>query len=124
MIGLGILLVVLINVTAAGHNNDKGMYKLSGRKEMFELLNVLGLCDRGYSNNQLIRPDDPNVSLSLNVSVEEFSYIQAKYRSLVENLFAVIKLFSYAGTKAKDTPEVQALNLVTIYSLSKLKLSA
>lgn len=89
-----------------------GIFKLSGFKDFIELLNIFGLCDRGYNHYLLIRPDDNNT--------KDFSSTQSKYRSPGEIVFSKTKCFSYAEKKTKDTPEIQAFNLMTIYNLVRM----
>ena len=51
-----------IKVTIAnGHISDKGMFNLETRNEI-EHSNIVGLADRGYQHQQLIRPDDKKLS--------------------------------------------------------------
>jgi hypothetical protein len=107
-----------IDVTIAlGHNNDKGVYKTSGRKKDFEELNLVGLSDRGYSHHQLIRPDDLEMATKLKLSAETFSSIQAKHRAPGEIIHSFVKFFAYASERVTDTPEFQAYALITIYNL-------
>ena len=83
--------------------------------------NLIGLSDRGYSCTQLIRPDDDSYAAQLKLPVEEFSFQQAKHRSPVETLFSAVKNYEYASERVKDTPEIQAFNLMTIYNLVQIK---
>lgn len=81
-------------VIALGHNNDSGVFNLSGRKDFMEQMNICGLSDRGYNSTHLIRPDDSSLASSFHVSPEMFSTIRARYRSPIEQLFSPIKNFS------------------------------
>ena len=66
-------------VIGLGHNNDKGVYKLSGKKEEVEMLNISGLSDRGYKHTHLIRPDDEKCASMLGIKLTNYNYIFTIY---------------------------------------------
>lgn len=107
-------------VIGLGHNNDKGMYKLSGTKELFEHMNIMGLADRGYQNVQLIRPDNLKLAKHLSLTPEKFSSRQAQARSPGEIINGVVKFYSFASQPVSQSPEFQAFALMIIYHLTTL----
>lgn len=92
------------------------MYRLTRKKDL-ELLNVVGLSDRGYSHHMLLRPDDEEMAGKLGLSPDEFSCQQAKHRSPVEIFNSFAKQFSFASEKVKEPPEFHAFALMTIFNL-------
>ena len=100
-----------------GHNNDQGMFKLSGKKRQIQMDNVLGLSDRGYSNVHLIRPDDIEFATRLHLSVDAFGCIQSKHRASAEIINSLSKFYSFASTRVAQVPEFQAYALMIIYYL-------
>jgi hypothetical protein len=82
-----------------------------------ELLNIIGLSDRGYSHQMLLRPDDEKMAEKLGLTLDEYSCQQAKHRSPVEIFNSFAKSFSYASEKVREAPEFHAFALMTIFNL-------
>jgi len=111
-------------VIGRGHNNDKGIFKIGGLRDLIETDNVVGLADRGYEHSHLIRPDDTTLAKRMGLPEDTFSSLQAKYRSPVEIMNTIAKFFSFAAKKVSQSPEFQAYGLMVVYYLSSLMMES
>jgi hypothetical protein len=98
-----------------GHNNDQGVFNLSGLREELEKTNIKLLADGGYSHINLITPingrDDYNAELS-------------GKRSVVETVFARVKFFKAATYQFHHNIILQLYSLLLAYKLTNLKIKA
>jgi len=98
-----------------GHNNDRGMFVLTGMKEYITERGIKLLADRGYSYTLLVTPDDDNKDVKWN-------NIQKTLRSIVEIVIGLAKNYATAASKFRMGPELQELVLMIVYYLVQLNL--
>jgi hypothetical protein len=93
-----------------GHNNDKGMYIMSGMKQFLVDNRLMLLADGGYGHKEtLITPDEnKNKRWRLN---------QQSMRSVVETVIGLVHTWEAATSKFQSTPELQQVALMCIYEL-------
>lgn len=116
-------MIKVFSTTLSSLANYSGIFNVSGFRSNIEELNVMGLADRGYSHQLLIRPDDKMRASRLRLTADEYSAQQARFRAPGEIVFSTTKLFTYADQRASDNPEIQAFCLMIIYFLVKCSLS-
>jgi len=98
-----------------GHNNDKGMFNLTGMKEFLLQNGIRLLADRGYSHITLVIPDDLNG--------KEWNNAQKGLRSIAEVVIGLAKNWAVAGGKFRQGPEFHELCLMVVYNLLQQNLS-
>jgi len=97
-----------------GHNNNQGMFKLSGMKEYIENKHIKLLADRGYTHFLLITPEEDRTTAWLN--------IQKGKRSVVEVEIGFAKNYALAAAKFRQSPELHEISLMAIYALVNMML--
>jgi len=104
----------LYNITfGQGHNNDQGMFNLSGLRDKVLRENLYLLADGGYSHPHLITPDDKNMPFQWNQT-------QVGLRSVGEVSIGYPHGWDFAGTKVKQGPHLQSHGLNAIYQLAAM----
>lgn len=97
-----------------GHNNDQGMFNLTNMEEFLRKNNIRLLADRGYwCDNWLITPRDT-------IDSAEQNLVHKKFRSIVERIFGLVKIWRVASEHFKSSPEFQVMCLSIIYSLVRM----
>lgn len=105
----------LLNVhLGLGHNNDRGMFRITKMDERIEQDQVYLLADRGYSHHRLIIPDD-NES-------QEWNNQQKGVRARVEMVIGLVKHFSVCSLVFRQSPELHEIALMTCYQLQAMLL--
>lgn len=100
-----------------GHNNDQTMFNVTGvREELFRREQRL-LADSGYTGFSLVTPGD----ITMAGLGPQFRKQHAGFRSVVEQNFAYVHMFMAAGGVFRQSPELQQLALLVIYSLVFIK---
>lgn len=103
----------IVNVVLGlGHNNDAGMFKLTGLKEMVISQDLKLLADRGYPSIYTVRPDD--------AKGQAWNNQQASLRSVVEGAIGLVKFWDCAALTFKQSPELHALAIMICYHLTNL----
>lgn len=100
---------------ARGHNNDQGMYIITGMKQLLEKKNVYLLADRGYSHVRCVTP----ITIS-----PEYQEEHAAYRAIVENLNSLTSLWGVAANRCRQRPEIQEIALMSTWYLTALFVSS
>jgi len=106
---------IMLNVCfGLGHNNDQGMFNISGMREYMEENLIRGTGDRGYSHYLITTPN----------TIENENDLKrlAIQRSVVEVVFSFIKNFGFANSKVMHDPELQVVALMVIYQLVNIRL--
>lgn len=105
----------IISVTLGlGHNNDQGMFKLTGMRQMIQDLNMKLLADRGYSHYLLVTPDDRKST--------KWNHMQKGMRSIVKVTISMAENFRVAGERFKQSPEMQEMAVLIAYQLANINL--
>ncbi len=91
-----------------GHNNDQGMFNLTGVREWLERNGLHLLSDCGYHHHRLIRPDAHEDNT-------EWSNRQKGLRSVVEAVAGLAKGWRFAAETSRLPIEWQEMALLTIY---------
>lgn len=105
----------LMNVhLGLGHNNDRGMFRLSRMDQFLEDKQIYLLADRGYSHHRLIVPDDDES--------QEWNNSQKAVRSKVEVVIGLVKHYSVCSLVFRHNPEWHELALMTCYQLQAIML--
>lgn len=97
---------------APGHNNDQGLFNTTGVEATMVARNTHLLADMGYTSDIVIRPDDLGGELRLRHS---------GFRSVVEQNFALVHMFSASSGKFRASPEKQEMVLMIVYALVYIK---
>jgi hypothetical protein len=90
-----------------GHNNDQGIYNMTGIYEKLVQYDIQLLGDGGYSGPRLITPNETSGSL--------WNAAQKDFRAVVENLNARVATFGAAAEIFRGPPEFQAVCLMIVY---------
>jgi hypothetical protein len=93
-----------------GHNNDQGFFSITqmGAKLLGEHRKLLA--DGGYSHLSLVSPNN-NKSAFWNLQ-------QKRKRVVIEWLNAYIKLWGFAKTRNRNSPEFQSIGLLVVYEIA------
>lgn len=91
-----------------GHNNDQGMFSLTGLKEYLEQHNIKILGDGGYSHYLIVKPDDDR-SLAWN-------NLQKSLRSVVEIVLGLTKGWDFAESRVRVSTGLQEVILMNIFN--------
>lgn len=91
-----------------GHNNDQGMFHLSGVANWLAEQKIKLLSDRGYFSVLLVTPRN------MKNSVENDDH--KRYRSIVERLFGFTKVWAFAAERCRYSVQIQQVALFIIYS--------
>lgn len=97
-----------------GHNNDKGMLKLTGLKDFLLRHNVKFLADRGYSHPNLVTPDERRS--------KEWNNTQKGLRSVVETVQGLAQNWGVARERFVMSPELQEVALMIVYYFLQMRL--
>ena len=108
----GIIVDVILGLS---HNNDQEMLKLTKTDQFLEHADVWWLVDRDYTHIHLVVPDDRKYD-------KEWNNTQKGLRSVVETVIGCVKAYSPAGSKFRQSPELQQLALLTIYNIVNMRL--
>jgi len=101
----------LWNVTLGlGHNNDQGMLILTEMKDFLRQHNLTWVADNGY---HFYRLEVPNSS-----KPEEYNNLLKGYRSVVETVIGLAKVYATAGGIFRLSPELQELVLLVVYQFT------
>eukprot|EP00029_Vermamoeba_vermiformis_P003770 TRINITY_DN14303_c0_g1_i1.p1 TRINITY_DN14303_c0_g1~~TRINITY_DN14303_c0_g1_i1.p1 ORF type:complete len:295 (+),score=6.65 TRINITY_DN14303_c0_g1_i1:302-1186(+) len=93
------LLGQLINVhLGLGHNNDKGMFRISGLDTFIEMNQCFLLADKGYSHHRLVTPDDD--------MPPAWNNWQKGVRSRVEAVIGMVKHYTCCALTFRQNPEL------------------
>jgi len=92
-----------------GHNNDKGMYRLTGMRDFLIEAGYKLLADRGYSHSSLVTPDNQRSS--------QWNNQQKALRSVVETVIGLVRTWSVTDYTFRQSPELQELALLICYKL-------
>jgi len=100
--------VMKINL-ALGHNNDMGLFNLSGVDEWLEKEDITLLADGGYSkgNPRLVTPDEEKGT--------QWNNQQKSMRAIVEQVGGLCHNFSSTSSKFKQSPEIQELSIMCVW---------
>jgi len=97
-----------------GHNNDQGMFRLTGLDQYIEDNNLNLLADGGYRHHRLVTPRDVPHALEA---------AQKDERSQVETSIGVAKGFAFASDVVRHSPEVQEVGTMIVYELAHIKVA-
>lgn len=97
---------------APGHNNDQGLFNVTGVEATLEALNARLLADKGYWSHYVVRPDD---------LAGDYRRQHSGFRSVVEQNFSLVHLFGASSMKFRASPELQEMVLMIVYALVYLK---
>lgn len=106
---------ILSVVLGLGHNNDSGMFVLSGTKEFLSNHGIKLVADRGYSHVCLVTPDDL-------FHDKKWNNVQKSLRSVVEVVIGLAKNWGTAAQRFRMNPEIHELVLIIVYTLVQLNL--
>lgn len=102
-----------------GHNNDRGMFKLTGMKDKLEEMVLKFLADKGYTAySTLILPANRNNASIVDSSIREWDKEQKSLRSVVEVVIGLVGNFKVTSEKFKQSPELQAICIMIAYQLT------
>jgi hypothetical protein len=113
---LGYILRVTI---AKGHNNDKGLYRISQVAEVLAGRGWKLLADLGYQDRNLVTPI-PREQIGGHIDVE-FNAQQAKERVIVENVNSLLKNWNFLEKKCKINPYSQAMAIIVAAQLTSME---
>ena len=85
-------------ILGLGHNNDQGMFNITGMKQILLNENRKLLANRGYSHHLLVTPNDRNST--------EWNNMQKGMRSVVEVAIGMTENFRVAGERFHQSPEL------------------
>ena len=100
---------VIKMVLGMGHNNDQGMFNLTGMGCLLEKLNVRVLGDGGYHHYLMVVPDDTRSTT--------WNNRQKALRSCVEVVIGAAKCWEFAAGKVRVSLELHSMGLMIIYNL-------
>lgn len=103
------------NKFGQGHNNDMNMFYLTGLDRFLEQHNIYMLADGGYSHENLVTPTRKGAT-------KAWQQMQKDFRSSVETAQGMVKLWGYAGSKARECPEFQMMCTDVCYNLANLNM--
>eukprot|EP01105_Mastigella_eilhardi_P008084 TRINITY_DN1992_c0_g1_i7.p1 TRINITY_DN1992_c0_g1~~TRINITY_DN1992_c0_g1_i7.p1 ORF type:complete len:159 (-),score=14.56 TRINITY_DN1992_c0_g1_i7:182-658(-) len=85
---------------ALGHNNDQGVWNMSGMQEICIENNIKGLGDGGYHSVFLKTP----LCLPINANELQYNETQRSLRAIVEVLQGLVQFWSAADEAAQQEP--------------------
>lgn len=97
-----------------GHNNDRGMFRLTKLDQFLSQNNCYLLADKGYSHDYLITPDDDMPKV--------WNDQQKGLRSRVEAVIGLVKHYSCCSMTFRQGPELQQYAILICYQLQALML--
>lgn len=97
-----------------GHNNDRGMFRISGLNTFIEMNQIFLLADKGYSHDRLVTPDDD--------MPRSWNNWQKGLRSRVEAVIGMVKHYSCCAVTFRQNPELQQYALMVCYQLQAMML--